>query len=261
MRVKLDAAGTARAIQDLLRASKAEVPDAARRTANILAMRGVRTIQAEMRVKFDRPTRYAINSLYWEEDLPGPSAEVRWRGSDAFDEQARQGYLKAQIRGGPRAQKASEKRLQLIAPGGQWIYLVPTRFADLDAYGNVSRGQMVKILSSLEAFWEAGYSANRRADGRSRGRRRAEEYFVVWPGQTTRRLPDGRLLPNNLPPAIYRKFGEGSGAYIRPVLIFAKDAPTYTKRLDPEAAVAEVIRRDATNVFMERLGKGLRRAA
>lgn len=263
MRVTLDAAGTANAIRDLMRSKRAEINDAARRTLNILAMRGVRAIQAEMAKVFDRPTRYALNSVKWAEDLPGPSAEVQWRGSEAFGETARQGYLKAQIYGGPRRQKASEIRLQRMRVGGQQIFVVPTRFAQLDAYGNMSRGQMVKILSSLEALGGPGqgFDGNRRRDGRSRGRRRREEYFAIWPGTNdARRLPGGRLLPNNLTPAIYQRFGEGAGEYVRPVLIFAKKAPVYRKRLDPEGVVARVVREDLAAVWADRVTKAITRS-
>jgi hypothetical protein len=264
MRVTLDAAGTANAIRDLMRTRKPEITDAARRTLNILAMRGVRAIQAEMGKVFDRPTRYALNSVKWAEDLPGPSAEVQWRGSEAFGETARQGYLKAQIYGGPRGQKASEIRLQRLRLGGQQVFLVPTEYAERDGYGNVSRGQIVKILSALEALGGPGqgFDGNRRAGRRGRGRRRAEDYFVIWPGgNDSRQIPGGRLLPNNLPPAIYRKFGEGASAYVRPILIFAKKAPVYRKRLDPEAIVARVVREELPAVWTDRITKALTRSA
>ncbi len=252
MKVTLDAGATARAIQDLLRSKRDEIQDAARRTANILAMRGVRAIQDEMKQVFDRPTRYALNSLYWKEDLPGPAAEVRWRGSDAFDEQARQGYLKAQIHGGPRRQKAAEKRLQRIRIGGQDIFIVPTKYADLDAYGNISRGQMVKILSSLEALGGEGegFDGNRKPGRRGRGARRREDYFAIWPGSNAA-----------LPPGIYRRYGTGAGAYNRPILFFARKAPVYRKRLDPEAIVARVVAQELPAIWADRLSKALRRSA
>jgi hypothetical protein len=264
MRVTLDAAGTANGIRDLMRSKKTEVVEAAGRTLNILAMRSVREIQAEMGRVFDRPTRYALNSVKWAENLPGPSAEVQWRGSEAFGETARQGYLRAQIYGGPRSQKASEIRLQRMRVGGQMIFIVPTQFAELDGYGNVTRGQMVKILSSLDALGGPGqgFDGNRRRDGRSRGRRRREEYFAIWPGTNdARRLPGGRLLPNNLAPGIYRRFGEGAREYARPILIFAKKAPVYRQRLDPEAIVARTVQRDLPAVWAERLTKALTRSA
>jgi hypothetical protein len=260
MRVRLDPSATVAAVRQQLRANAEGIRDAARRTMNIMAMRGVRAIQEEMRRVFDRPTRFAINSLKWVEDLPGPAAEIRWRGSEEFGETARQGYLKAQIYGGPRRQKAAERRLQRLRVGGQEIFLVPTRFAETDAYGNMSRGQMVKILSALEALGGPGqgFDGNRRAGRRGRGRRRDEDYFAIWPGSASRQVPGGRLLPNNLPPAIYRKFGEGSAAYIRPVLIFARKAPVYRKRLDPEGVVGAVVRQEMPAVWAQRLRAAVR---
>lgn len=261
MRVNFDAAATTVAIRRLMDTKRAEVNDAARRTLNILAMRGVRAIQAEMGKVFDRPTRYALNSVAWAEDLPGPEAAVVWRGStDAWSragqfkgahERANQGYLKAQIYGGPRRQKASEIRLQRIRTGGQDIYVVPTGYAELDSYGNVSRGQIVKILSALEALGGdgQGFDGNRKPGRRGRGRRRAEDYFAIWPGSN-----------QALPPAIYRKFGTGAGAYVRPILIFAKKAPVYRQRLNPEDIVARTVRDDLPAVWADRLTKALTRS-
>lgn len=252
MRVSMDAAATAQAIRRMLAERKPEIQDAARRTVNILAMRGVRAIQGEMRQVFDRPTAYALNSMKWVEDLPGPSAEVRWRGSEEFGEQAHQGYLKAQIYGGERRQKAMERRLQRSWPGAQDVFLVPTKYADLDAYGNVSRGQVVKILSAIQMFggFGQGFDGNRRADRKSRGRRRSEDYFVIWPGSN-----------RALPPGIYRQFGYGPGAYKRPVFFFARKAPVYRKRLDPRAVVERVVSQDMAAVWADRLQKVMRRGA
>lgn len=273
MRVGLDAGATARAIRELLATRRTEIQDAARRTVNILAMKGVRAIQAEMGKVFDRPTPYAQNSIAWVEDLPGPSAAVVWRGSTdpwsragqfkGASEAANQGYLKAQIFGGPRRQKASEVRLQRLRIGGQQVFLVPTKFAELDAFGNMRRGQVLKILSALEALGGPGqgFDGNRKPGRRGRGRRAGEDYFVIWPGQQNRQIPGGRKLPNHLPPAIYRKYGNGAGAYIRPVLVFAKKAPVYRKRLDPDAIVRRVMQQELAAVWADRLGKALRRAA
>ncbi|MBR0649505.1 hypothetical protein GXW78_07530 [Roseomonas terrae] len=240
---------------------------------NILAERGVRAIQGEMRRVFDRPTPYALNSLAWVEDLPGPAAAVVWRGSTdpwsragqfkGAHEGAYQGYLRAQIGGGPRRQKAGERRLQMRMPGGQTVYLVPTQFAQVDAYGNVTGPRMNKILSDLQALGGAGqgFDGNRRPGKRSRGRRRAEYYFVVWPGQAVRRTPGGRLLPNNLPPAIYQKLDVKGAEVIRPILIFAKKPPVYRQRLDPKAIVAGVVAREMPDVWADRLSKAIRRSA
>lgn len=262
MRVTLDARGTADAIRARMSRRATAVQDAARRTVNILAMKGTRGIQDEMRRVFDRPTPYAINSVAWVENLPGPAAAVVFRGSTdpvsragqfkGAHEAADQGYLKAQIYGGVRRQKASEIRLQRLRIVNQQIYVVPTKYADLDAFGNISRGQIIKILSALEALGGPGqgFDSNRKPGRKGRGRRRAEEYFAVWPGTN-----------GQLPPAIYRRYGRGASAFVRPVLIFAKKAATYRPRLDPTGVVRGVIDREAATVWAERVAKALQGAS
>ena len=69
---------------------------------------------------------------------------------------------------GPRVDKASERNLRArgILPAG--MFVVPAEGARLDQYGNMSRGQMIQILSGLGALeYRAGFKGNATQSARS----------------------------------------------------------------------------------------------
>ncbi len=96
--------------------------------------------------------------------------------------------LIANIRGGGRQQKKSEKRIgrKIRALGGK--YLVPSGFKPtprfFNKYGNVSGPTTTKILSRIAAFNEAGFNANRSQSGKSILKRTKEDYFLANVGAT-----------------------------------------------------------------------------
>ncbi len=258
--ISADLSPFAAALKKRLTENRTLIEQAAQSTANRLAMQGVRDIQAEMRRVFDRPRRQTLNALKWVDNSGPGTATIAWRDSGEVGKGvvSPSRWLRMQIVGGPRGQKGSERRLQFArGGGGQAVYLVPTRYAPTDAYGNVPGLRMVKILSDLQSLGGdgQGFDGNRRADGRSRGRRRRESYFAIWPGTPGRRLPSGKLMPNNLPPAIYQRFGTGTGEYIRPIFIFARSAPVYRPRLD----LVEVVRRTVATKAGEFFLRAMRR--
>lgn len=253
--ISADLSPFAVALKKRLTENRDLIEQAAQQTANRIAMQSVRDIQAEMRQVFDRPRRETLNALKWIDNTGPGAATIAWR-DDGFVGKGTvtpSSWLRVQILGGVRGQKGSERRLQFSRGGaGQTVYLVPTRYAPTDAYGNVSGPRMVKILSDLQALGGEGqgFDGNRREGKKSRGRRRREGYFAIWPGTQGRRLPSGKLMPNNLPPAIYQRFGSGAGEFIRPVFIFARTAPTYTARLDLVAVVRRTIATRAGEFLM-----------
>ncbi|TXL70114.1 hypothetical protein FHP25_35930 [Vineibacter terrae] len=184
--------------------------------ATIVAM--TRTAQAlkevhitEINRVFDRPTPWTLNGLYVQ-----PATKRRPEAAVYFREFAPKGtpagkYLRPQMHGGQRRHKGMERLLQgkgLLPPG---MYVVPGQGAEVDAYGNMSRGQIIKILSYLRAFGEVGYLANRSRRTKSRGTRRREHYFVGSPG--------------GAPLGVWQRKGDG----IVPVMIFVQ-APQYPVR-------------------------------
>lgn len=220
------------------------------RAAEIAAQRALlhtgRAVQrdevAEMQRVFEGgPTRFTRNAFRVRLDKDKWSAHVEvkdgyWSRSDD--------YLNVQIVGGARKHKAFENALRRVGvlPAG-W-YVVPGEKAALDAYGNVSVGQIRQILSWFDAAeLVAGSMQNMRQAGRDKRRRgtrsrRGFEYFVAQPGHRVgaRSWMNGRR--QNLEPGIYRRTSfafagpRGGGASaIEPILIFVRSA-SYKPRFD-----------------------------
>jgi hypothetical protein len=142
-------------------------------------------------------------------------------GVDARD------YLSPIVYGGSRKVKAFEKSLQRkgLLPAG--FAAMPGEAARMDAYGNMSAGQITQILSYFQAFGEQGYSANitdkrkaAMAKGSKRTGARGISYFVGRPGG------------GKLPLGVWQKTSFGAmGSAIKPVIIFTK-SPAYRQQLD-----------------------------
>ena len=144
------------------------------KTVNDTAKLAKKSIDSEMLSSFRFPTPFIRKSLrigFASKSLIKGSkqiiADVGFKdvfgktGEDVAD------ILNPHIHGGPRKPKASERRLRRanLIRANEW--LIPSRTAPLDRYGNIKRGVMQRILSDLNAHTEAGYTANR-TKGRAR---------------------------------------------------------------------------------------------
>lgn len=165
-----------------------------------------------MERRFDRPTRWTLKGIW----VSGAKAR-QLTASVYFKEfggaMPAGKYLRTQITGGPRRAKRSERSLRIagiMRPNEFWV---PGRGARLDAHGNISGGEMRRILSQLQA------SPNRDANETAKTRRRklkrgASRYFVA----------DGE---GRLPRGVWKR----TGHRIEPILIFVDGAPSYRRRL------------------------------
>lgn len=208
----------------------------------------------EMRDVFDRPTPYTLNSMYVK-----PANAISGEASTGIKDnvggsRSAVSWLRWQILGGLRTQTAFERLLTSSGAMRDEQRMVPAKGAKLDAYGNVSRGQLVQILSQLriesstgsarslprivpsDTKREARLKANkiRRALGRAGG-----QYIA---------FPDGR---GRLKPGIYMtegrdfgaKLGFGRKAGILPVLLFVTKAEYEAGRFDFLYVAQNTIRR------------------
>lgn len=190
---------------------------------------------------FDRPTPYTVRALrYIGAKATDLEAYVGYDISDSPDVNNRhfqQGtpasnYMQPQISGGPRRVKRLEKALQASGalPSG-WM-TAPGPYAKLDAYGNVSRGQIIQVLSQLRITLLSGFTrdmsrVNEREQIRAQ-RKAGGRYFVLPPG--------GRN-------------GKRAGIYLRdigsrnalPVFWFIKP-PTYQPRWDFDGTMRRLTR-------------------
>ena len=178
-------------------------------------------IRRNMPQVLDRPTPWTLNSLFAQ-----PATAARLQAEVNFkDDRATTGggtpatyYLLPNVDGGPRRAKRLEVALRAIGALPPGHLAVPAAGAKLDAYGNVSRGQIVQILSQLRIQLVAGSNRNMSFDARkaiAAQRRAGGRFFVVRPGE-------GRQAAG-----VYQR--ELIGRNVTPVFIFVRSV-TYRKR-------------------------------
>ncbi len=222
---------------------------------------GVRIKEAaalEMRAVFDRPTPYTMNALQLksaQKTDARPRAYVGFKdragsfipnGVDAGPVMAsRAHYLRPQVFGGSRPLKAMESRLRRAGAMSAGQYALPGWGAKLDAYGNMSQGEIVQVLAYVGGFGDAGGVRNTTAAGKAKLRAGGTEYFVL------------KARRGGLGAGLYRRSGRGSRATIQQVLKFIDRAPQYRQRFDffgvaerTAARVGDEIMRDAMALVM-----------
>lgn len=189
--------------------------------------------RAALQSSIDRPTPYTMRALKYTR---ATAANLQaWVGFDVEVVQDIRGqvtgyarssdtpasrYMAPQVDGGGRSLKRFERALQAkrAMPAG-W-QAVPGAGARLDAFGNMSRGQIAQIIAQLGTELLSGYT-NTPKSTRSRitGQRKAGGQFIaVLPGQKTK-----------LKPGIYQR--EFTGRNLTPVLMFVKTT-SYRPRFD-----------------------------
>jgi hypothetical protein len=226
-------------IDEVLRAvseRERSIPVATSNALNTAAFK-VREIEIEeMKRVFDRPTRFTLNAFFVarasrDQLMARVYLKESWFGKH---------YLRPNIYGGPRVPKGFEIQMRKAGLLPEGMFAVPGRAAKLDSSGNMSRGQLLQVMSALQlAERTAGYSANRTVRSRKRNSRRAE-YFVGRPG--------GGRLPLGVWQVSYKgRLSTG------PVLIFVRQ-PTYQARFKFE----EVASRTASKAFPLYLERELR---
>ncbi len=190
---------------------------------------------------FDRPTSLTRNAAtYRKATKDRLYAEILLRDEAAKGTPPAK-YLAAEVQGGTRRKKGFEILLQQrgVMPAGQ--FAVAGRGAKLDAYGNVSAGEITKILSQLGAQRDAyqNESASSRRRRTSEGRRyeylgRDRKGATKVAGRVVRR--GGRYFAlqkrrGRLAPGVYERIGTGFGSAVRSVFIYTSRA-SYRPRYD-----------------------------
>jgi len=156
-----------------------------------------------MQRSFDRPTPFTLKSprvqLATRDTLAG---EIYIPDQGTGKELPGGKPLLAEVYGGPRRFKRSEKLLQAKGVLPKGMYAVPGPAAEIDVYGNWSRRQILHILAYFQAYGDTARSGRRlRSNTTDAGRERLRggrltkqqrgflggpfgvEYFVIQPGQ------------------------------------------------------------------------------
>lgn len=169
----------------------------------------------EMRKVFDRPTPYALNSLFIKPATKSNLSAAVWVKDDVSKGTPAEKFILPEVEGGERRHKHFE--LALIRAGlmPSDMYAVPGDRIELDRYGNISGPLIEQILSALGAAdTVSGHMSNRTMRSRKR-RGPRPEYFVGRPGN------------GKGPLGIWQRVGRGA----RPIIIFVKH-PAYRPRFN-----------------------------
>ncbi len=231
-------------VQRSLRQLRTEVAGKATASALNKTAQDVREAERKaMRGVFDRPTPYTLNSLYMRPATKQRlEAEVWLKGDGSRDNAPGRHYLLPQIEGGARALKRFEQRLVRVGYMQASERAVPAAGAQLDTYGNISRGQIVKILSQLKTAAVLGDYSDATNSRRSRAKRAKEAYFVsrgkgaYFGGGAWKNGLKDQHLPRGI--WVRRSFGAW-GTAVKPVLLFVARA-TYRPRY-PFFKIAETV--------------------
>lgn len=176
---------------------------------------------------FNRPTAFTLNAIYIRAATKQRLEAEVWLKGDGYQEGSRRNHLNPSVFGGSRPLKRFEQRLVRVGIMQPSERAVPGAGAVLDSFGNMSRGQIVKILSQLQTAAVLGDSSNATNSKRSKAKRAKEAYFVSrGPGSWTGRgaWKNGNKS-QHLPRGVWvrRSFG-ALGTAVKPVLLFVKGA-------------------------------------
>lgn len=231
-------------------------------TRTALAVRGAE--RAEMIDVFDRPTAFTLNSLFVEPasgDQPVPEARVGIKDNVGGARPA-WSWLRWQVRGGLRTNTGFERRLISVGAMRAGDRAVPGRYAKLDAFGNLSRGQIVQILSQLRidstvgstrslprmSFNDRGIDRKAKLNTIRRAFARAGGQYIAFPNGSGR----GKLLPGLY---LADRFNKQE---ILPVLIFVSKAQ-YEARFDFNYVAQLAIQRELPRQLTGQLAAALLR--
>jgi hypothetical protein len=232
----------AQIVQEMRGLCRTKVPTAAAKALTFTAERVQEAEKQEITRVFDKPTRWTLNAVYKRGATPSRLFARVWVKDEASSGIAASKYLPVHIEGGNRPHKRFEKALIHYGLMPADMYAVPGRRARMDGYGNISRGQIVQILSALGAAERvSGFMANRTARSKRRNRN-APDYFAGRPGN------------GSGPLGIWQRVGSGA----RPILIFVK-RPTYRRRFDFYGVANRVAAAEFEPLFRRALAREMER--
>jgi len=208
----------------------------------------------EMKKNLDRPKDSVLQQVkVWPATVAKPVAVVGFDFREIGGNNTRNmGEILGHIfTGGARLQKVVEIRLQrlgILPPG---MYVAPGKGAPLDGHGNISSGEIARILTRFGSFDIAPMSArsHKRLDkkgqlvGRGFGDKRRtirNEYFVA-------RASDARPL------GIWKVTGPGK---VEPILVFIRK-PSYRQFIDLQRLGRQVVEKHFPGEFRRALKDAL----
>lgn len=195
--IRTDVASLLESLSDL---EKRKIPWATKKSLDATAQQVVAAEREEMQRVFQNPRDWTLNSITFRPaTYDNGSGKFATRPAmvdfkDADRPNSAGYYLRPQVFGGGRRHTPFESRLIRTGKLRSNEYLIPTKFADRNATGDLNPGQITKILSDLSTIDEA----RKYPGARDRGVRRSEAYHIdrsgrVRPGIYKRSGYAGRL--------------------------------------------------------------------
>lgn len=184
----------------------------------------------EMRRVFDRPTPYALNSLFVQASTVSTlSARVMVKNTAARGV-VPENFLQPEVEGGGRREKGLENALRYmgILRGGERV--VPAQEIALDVFGNVPGSRVRSILNQLKTQNLKG---------------------SVFSGEMGRKKTRG----------IWMRSGKGAGRKITPLFIFTTKQPKYRSRLNFTGVVEKTAQRHFAEEFSVAMDKIMKKGA
>jgi hypothetical protein len=249
-------------VKQAMEKAASQVPFSMMTALNKTAAKARDAVRAEMPRVFDRPTPWVLNSLRIKYATKARlSAEMAFKDSwsSSAGEVGGKTMIAPHVFGGGRSFKGMEVRLYRagILPTG-WT-VVPGGGAKLDAYGNMSRGQITTLLNVLGTYTESGYNkANSKTIARlAKGNVKKNIYgFTYWVNPA---VAVGSARGLHLPPGVYQRVTTGFGSSLKPILIFVNQA-RYKKRLPFFETAQKVVDAEFPGEFNKAFDEAMRTA-
>lgn len=220
-----------RASKNLTKIQRKQLPYATSRALNDTAYDGMQHGRKMAKRLLHKPIGYTIRGIRYSKSTKRKLTATVFINEwpDKGTPQAK--YLKAQIVGGARAPKGSERAFRRagILPEGK--YMAPTK-KFTNAAGNVKPGVMQMIMSQLRAFTEQGYTAN--ATNKTLAKKNTKFFLIPGTG-------------------IFTRNSRGTSA----VLLFI-DKPNYKVRFPFRKIIDRRARRVFPAAFSRRLAEAVR---
>lgn len=220
--------------QALVDLAERELPNAIAKALTRTAVGVMGDVRKELPSIFDRPTPFTVSSVRYGKATRSDLQSRVYISEDAPKGISPRKYLAAEIEGGGRGDKRSEKALKAAGLMQSGQQLVPGSGMDLDQFGNIKGATMVRILSRVAAFGQQGYAAN--ASDKTK-KRLAKAKMVAKRGGTDFFVAHSKR--GGEPLGIYQLMGPG---VVRPVLWFVNKRPSYQPRFPFERIAGDAAR-------------------
>lgn len=214
--------------------ARRQVPFATARALTATAKAAQKKLASEISSTFDRATPWIKNSAF-----ATPATKAKLEAIVGIKDQGARAtpahYLRDHINTGHRGNKPMEKAMRAmgVLPAG-WLAVPSKDGVQLDAYGNVSKTTLGRILRALAQKQTATRGAI------------ASRLFVIRPGARS-----------HLAPGIWSATRAGDQQVIKPVFLFVPEA-SYRKVLNLPRIVTDVVQHEFETQFSSALDQAIR---